>query len=227
MPAAAKPLGVIELFTSQGCNSCPPADAALGRFVRQGNVVVLAYHVDYWDYLGWKDTLGSRANTDRQYAYAKAFGAGQVYTPQAVINGRSQMNGADSGQVEAELNTLARSGKGMAVDVSVHDAGNSYVVETGASSEGTAEARVILVSYAPERNVSIRRGENRGSTISYWHAVTGAHIAGMWHGKPARYEVPKAALPAEGGGLAVLLQSGRSGAAGPILGAATLDDPRS
>src|SRR6185312_605046 len=125
-PVIARPLGVVELFTSQGCNSCPAADAALGRIVRQGNVVVLAYHVDYWDYLGWKDTLGSRANTERQYAYAKAFGSSQVYTPQAVINGRSQMNGGYVGEVEAELSTLDRSGEGMAVDISVRDAGHSY-----------------------------------------------------------------------------------------------------
>jgi hypothetical protein len=221
MPAVAKPLGVVELFTSQGCNSCPPADAALGRFVRQGNVVVLAYHVDYWDYLGWKDTLGSRANTERQYAYAKAFGSSQVYTPQAVINGRSQMNGGYVGEVEAELSTLDRSGEGMAVDISVRDAGHSYIVEAGAAKGGTGEARVVLVSYAPQRDIPIRRGENSGHTITYWHAVTGTHIAGMWHGKPTRYEVPKTALPSDGG-LAVLLQSGPGGTAGPILGAATL-----
>ncbi|WP_311030787.1 DUF1223 domain-containing protein [Mesorhizobium koreense] len=223
MPAAAKPLGVVELFTSQGCNSCPPADAALGRFVRQGNVVVLAYHVDYWDYLGWKDTLGSRANTERQYAYAKGFGSSQVYTPQAVINGRSQMNGGYVGEVEAELDMLDQSGGGLVVDISVRDTGNSYVVEAGAAKDGTGEARVILVSYAPQRDIPIRRGENSGRTITYWHAVTGTHIAGMWHGKPMRYEVPKAALPSDGG-LAVLLQSGVGGAAGPILGAATLGD---
>jgi len=221
LPAAAKPLGVVELFTSQGCNSCPPADAALGRIVRQGNVVVLAYHIDYWDYLGWKDTLGSRANTERQYAYAKAFGSGQVYTPQAVVNGRSQMNGAHVGEVEAELGMLDRSGKGLAVDVSVHDTGRSYVIETGAAPRGEGEARVILVSFAPERDIPIRRGENSGHTITYWHAVTGTHIAGVWHGKPTRFEVPKTALPSDGG-LAVLLQSGTVGAEGPILGAATL-----
>jgi hypothetical protein len=221
MPAVAKPLGVVELFTSQGCNSCPPADAALGRFVRQGNLVVLAYHVDYWDYLGWKDTLGSRANTERQYAYAKAFGSSQVYTPQAVINGRSQMNGAYVGEVEAELSTLDRSGEGMAVDISVRDAGHSYIVEAGAAKGGTGEARVVLVSYAPQRDIPIRRGENSGHTITYWHAVTGTYIAGIWHGKPTRYEVPKTALPSDGG-LAVLLQSGPAGGAGPILGAATL-----
>jgi len=221
MPAAAKPLGVVELFTSQGCNSCPAADAALGRFVRQGNIVVLAYHVDYWDYLGWKDTLGSRANTERQYAYAKGFGSSQVYTPQAVVNGRSQMNGGYVGELEAELSDLDRSGKGLVVDVSVRDAGSSYVVEVGAAPHEGKAARVMLVSYAPEREVAIRRGENSGRTIIYWHAVTGTRLAGTWDGHAARYEVPKAKMPSDGG-LAVLLQSGEDGTAGPILGAATL-----
>jgi hypothetical protein len=221
VPAAARPLGVVELFTSQGCNSCPAADAALGRFVQQGNVVVLAYHIDYWDYLGWKDTLGSHANTERQYAYAKGFGSSQVYTPQAVINGRSQMNGGYVGEVEAELSDLDRSGKGLAVDVSVRDAGSSYVVEVGAAPERGGTARVLLVSYAPKREIAIRRGENSRRTITYWHAVTGTPVAATWAGKAARYEVPKAEVPSAGG-LAVLLQSGTDGAAGPILGAATL-----
>lgn len=222
-PAAARPLGVVELFTSQGCNSCPKADAALGRLVQQGDVVALAYHVDYWDYLGWKDTLGSRANTERQYAYAKAFGSAQVYTPQAVINGRSDNNGASLEAVQNTVEALAGSGKGLSVDITIRDDGNSYVVDAGAAPDEAGDARVILVSFAPQRDVVISRGENRGRTITYWHAVTGIHIAGLWHGKPARYEIPKSAVSLDGG-LAVLLQSGQKGsAAGPILGAATLD----
>ena len=87
--------GVVELFTSQGCSSCPPADAALKSLVDEGDVVALAYHVDYWNYLGWADTLASKDNTDRQYAYARMFGRNGVYTPQAVLNGREHINGAD------------------------------------------------------------------------------------------------------------------------------------
>lgn len=219
--AVARPLGVVELFTSQGCNSCPPADAAFGRLIEQGDVVALAYHIDYWDYLGWKDTLGSRANTERQYAYAKAFGSAQVYTPQAVVNGRTDANGASMEAVETALGTLAGSGKGLSVDVSIRDNGSSYVVEAGASPDGAGAARVVFISFAPKREVTIRHGENSGRAITYWHAVTGIHVAGMWHGKAARYEMPKSAIPADGG-LAVLLQSGAGGAAGPIVGAAAL-----
>ena len=90
-----KPAGVVELFTSQGCSSCPPADEIFGELARKGDVIALAYHVDYWDYLGWQDTLATQDNTARQYDYAKTFGARSVYTPQAVINGRTHVNGVE------------------------------------------------------------------------------------------------------------------------------------
>ena len=220
-PAVARPLGVVELFTSQGCNSCPPADAALERIIRQGGVVALAYHIDYWDYLGWKDTLGSRANTERQYAYAKAFGTAQVYTPQAVLNRRSDANGASLDAVENGLQGLTRSGEGLSVDMSIRDEGDAYVVDAGAAPDGAGEARLVLVSFSPKRDVPIRHGENSGRTVTYWHAVTGVRLAGMWRGKSARYEIPKTTASVDGG-VAVLLQSGNEGP-GPILGAAILD----
>ena len=90
-----KPVGVVELFTSQGCSSCPPADAVLGELSKQGNLVALSYHVDYWNYLGWEDTFSSKQSTDRQYEYARTLGRKSVYTPQVIINGRDHINGAD------------------------------------------------------------------------------------------------------------------------------------
>ena len=99
----AKLLGVVELFTSQGCNSCPPADAALAKLAARGDVVALGYHVDYWDYLGWSDTLGSKANTERQYAYARGLNRRGVYTPQAVINGRAHTNGGRYGEIVSTM----------------------------------------------------------------------------------------------------------------------------
>ncbi|TIX65173.1 MAG: DUF1223 domain-containing protein, partial [Mesorhizobium sp.] len=86
-PQADKPLGVVELFTSQGCSSCPPADEFFAELAGKQDIVALAYHVNYWDYLGWQDTLSNKENTDRQYDYMRAFGSRSVYTPQAVING--------------------------------------------------------------------------------------------------------------------------------------------
>ncbi|TIO36397.1 MAG: DUF1223 domain-containing protein, partial [Mesorhizobium sp.] len=90
-PQTEKPLGVVELFTSQGCSSCPPADEFFAELAAKENVVALAYHVNYWDYLGWQDTLSNKENTERQYDYMRAFGSRSVYTPQAVINGRSHV----------------------------------------------------------------------------------------------------------------------------------------
>ena len=103
VPAVAEPLGVVELFTSQGCNSCPPADAVLAKLAKRGDVVALGYHIDYWDYLGWRDTLASPAFTARQNAYRKTLGTTDVYTPQAVLNGRMDINGADGKRIIADL----------------------------------------------------------------------------------------------------------------------------
>ncbi|RWP76782.1 MAG: DUF1223 domain-containing protein, partial [Mesorhizobium sp.] len=114
-----RPLGVVELFTSQGCSSCPPADTLFSELAAKEDIVALAYHVDYWDYLGWQDTLGRKENTERQYDYMRAFGSRSVYTPQAVINGRVHVNGASRGEVDGALARMAKSGEGMRVAVKV------------------------------------------------------------------------------------------------------------
>lgn len=119
-----KPLGVVELFTSQGCNSCPPADAVFGDLAREGKVVALAYHVNYWDYLGWRDTLSSVDATQRQYDYMSALGTQSVYTPQAVVNGRAHMNAARRGEVESALRSMAQGNTGLQVGVSATRSGD-------------------------------------------------------------------------------------------------------
>src|SRR5690606_14865155 len=126
-----RPKAVVELFTSQGCNSCPPADEMLSRLALAGDVVALAYHVDYWDYLGWRDTLASADNTARQQEYNRAFGNRSVYTPQAVINGRHQVNGAKRHKVDGEMARMARASQSMVVDVRLSHDGESLVIETG------------------------------------------------------------------------------------------------
>ena len=103
LAADGTPKGVVELFTSQGCSSCPPADAAFRKLVSQGNVIALAYHVDYWNYLGWADTLSSKENTARQYGYARMMGRSNVYTPQAIVNGRDHLAGADLAGINMEF----------------------------------------------------------------------------------------------------------------------------
>jgi hypothetical protein len=220
-----KPLGVVELFTSQGCNSCPPADEFFGELAAKGDVVALAYHVDYWDYLGWQDSLGRKENTERQYDYMRAFGSRSVYTPQAVINGRTHVNGANRAAVREELAGMQKAGDGMRVGIKVSHAGDAVMIDTGDADTGPADAHVVIVYFDPPRTVKIGKGENSGRRETYWNAVSDIQTAGMWHGKAQRYELPMSEI-AKKGGCAVLLQSvGKDGMPGPILGAALVRKP--
>jgi hypothetical protein len=217
-----RPAGVVELFTSQGCSSCPPADAILGELARQGEVIALAYHVDYWDYLGWQDTLATPDNTARQYDYAKSFGARSVYTPQAVINGRTHVKGSSRADISSTLGSFAKAGKGLTVGLKVMRAGDSVVVDAGEGAD-QQKGQIVLVYYDPATPVTIERGENGGTTVTYWNSVTGIQTAGVWHGTAQRYEFPASEIAKKGTGCAVLLQStGEHGLPGPILGAALI-----
>lgn len=223
--ATERPLGVIELFTSQGCSSCPPADRLFSRLAARDDVVALAYHVNYWDYLGWQDNLANPENTERQYAYMRAFGLRSVYTPQAVINGRTHIGGGKKEDVTRTLDKLAESGQGMKVDLRVSENSDTYVIEVGNATGSPTTAHMVVVHYQPPRVVDLRKGENKGLSVTYWNAVTDWHTAGMWHGKAQRYELPKSEVEKKGG-CAVLLQSmGKDGLPGPILGAAVVRRP--
>jgi hypothetical protein len=224
---AGKPVGVVELFTSQGCSSCPPADKFLSELVQSGEVVALAYHVDYWDYLGWQDTLASPENTQRQNDYRQAFDARSVYTPQAVINGRTHLNGADRDAVRSALKSMASSGQGLNVGLTITKSGDRLVIDVGAAKGDPEEAHVVLVFFRPASLVAIGRGENSGSAITYWNAVSSVQTAGMWHGEPVRFELPIKEVSKKGlGGCAVLLQTtAGDGLPGPIIGAALLRKP--
>ncbi len=220
-----KPLGVVELFTSQGCSSCPPADEFFAELAAKENIVALAYHVNYWDYLGWQDKLSSKENTERQYDYMRAFGSRSVYTPQAVINGRSHVNGTSRKDVDGALARLDRAGEGMRVGIKVSRASDHVVIDTGDAGSGPSDAHVVIVYFDPPQTVSIGQGENSGRSLTYWNAVSDIQIAGMWHGKAQRYELPMTEI-AKKGGCAVLLQSvGKDGMPGPILGAAFIRKP--
>ncbi|MDF3152740.1 thioredoxin family protein [Mesorhizobium sp. XAP10] len=220
-----KPLGVVELFTSQGCSSCPPADTLFSELAAKEDIVALAYHVDYWDYLGWQDTLGRKENTERQYDYMRAFGSRSVYTPQAVINGRVHVNGANRGEVDGALARMAKSGEGMRVAVKVSRTSDRVMIDAGDAGNGPSDAHVVIVYFDPPQTVKVGEGENTGRKMTYWNAVTGIQTAGMWHGKAQRYELPMSEI-AKKGGCAVLLQSvGKDGMPGPILGAAFIHKP--
>ena len=224
-PQADKPLGVVELFTSQGCSSCPPADALFAELAAKEDLVALAYHVDYWDYLGWQDTLSRKENTERQNDYMRAFGSRSVYTPQAVINGRVHVNGASRGEVDGALARMARGGEGMRVAIKVSKTSDRVMIDAGDAGSGPSDAHVVIVYFDPPQTIKIGEGENTGRKMTYWNAVTGIQTAGMWHGKAQRYELPLSEISKKGGS-AVLLQSvGKDGLPGPILGAAFIHKP--
>lgn len=226
LPAVAgdpsRPLGVVELFTSQGCSSCPPADEVFGDLVKQGDVLALAYHVDYWDYLGWRDTLGSPENTARQHEYGRSFSVRSVYTPQAVINGRNHVNGADGSAVKHMLERFARSGMGMSVSLIATRKGDTVVIEAGAGTNASAKAHLVLVFFQTRNPVTIERGENRGKTMTYWNSVSDVQTAGMWHGQTARFEFPASEIDKKDGCAALLQSVDANGLPGAILGATLL-----
>ncbi|WP_265517841.1 DUF1223 domain-containing protein [Nitratireductor luteus] len=212
---AADRVAVVELFTSQGCSSCPPADAFLAELAERDDLVALAYHVDYWDYLGWKDELASPENTARQRAYAQVLGS-SVYTPQAVINGRTHAVGSKRPAVLAALERDTDE----AVDIAVDGDGGSLAIDIGPAVGDAKDAHVVLVYYEPRKRVSIGAGENAGRTIEYRNIVTEYRTVGMWHGEAMRLEMPLSEIAKWGGNCAVLLQKvDRSGRPGPILGA--------
>lgn len=222
-PALADPpRAVLELFTSQGCSSCPPADAVLADLARQPDIVALSFNVNYWDYLGWKDTLAHDSFTARQKAYAHARSDRQIFTPQMIVNGRKSLVGSDRAKIEKMIETVSDNRKGLPVDISVAE-GNGMVriaiEELDPTSERNAE--VWLLPVTRQHVVPIERGENRGRTITYANVVRGLKRIGEWHGGPARFEVPLATARGDADGYVVLLQvSHGETKPGPILGAA-------
>ncbi|MDF2799568.1 MAG: hypothetical protein K0R85_2312 [Devosia sp.] len=214
-----RPKAVVELFTSQGCSSCPPADALLSSLGKDDDVIALAFHVDYWDYVGWKDTFGDPANSDRQRAYAKSWGTPRIYTPQMVVNGKQDVVGSRRAEVHSAIRSAS-----LILPVDIESKAGMLEVEIGPHA-GTGDAVVWLVTYLRQAQVQIERGENAGKSMSYTQVVTGRHMLGMWEGEAgARFKLPLAELAAEAGdGIAVIVQEDRNGLPGAILGAASYE----
>lgn len=225
VPAAAEdramPKGVVELFTSQGCRSCPPADKALESLAKQGEVVALSYHVDYWNYLGWADTLATPDNTARQYAYARSMGRSGVYTPQAVINGRDHVAGGNIASINGKVDGLRDVGRGLTVPISAEKSGDEIEIQIG---KGEGKADVVMVYFRRQQAVDVLKGENKGRTFTYWNSVTDIQTVGMWHGKDMRITLPaKVMQSGKSDGCAVLLQSSSpKGEPSAILGATVI-----
>lgn len=226
-PAAADeaPKAVVELFTSQGCSSCPPADRLASEIAREGDALVLTLPVDYWDYLGWKDTLASPSNSARQRAYALARGDRKVFTPQIVVNGREAVIGGDREAVEAALDRAEDKG-GMPLPVSVEVADGRVKVAVSPPRRPVADRHAEVWAFAidHDREVEIGRGENAGRSVAYANVVRHMTRLGVWDGSATKFEIAADEMIAPGtDGVAVLVQAGNGGKPGEILGAARVD----
>ena len=215
--AAGRPV-IVELFTSQGCSSCPPADALLETLKSKPGTVALSYHVDYWDYLGWRDTLGSPEYSQRQYDYAKSRGDMNVYTPQMIINGAGHFVGSQTSKVSAGIAEARTSNGAQWVDIAMSDNRTDVMIDIAAGA-ATKEATLWLMAFAPVISTEIKKGENAGKTIAYHNVVRKMVPAGMWHGEAAKIVLPReSVIPEDCKGWVALLQDGK---VGPIIGAAT------
>jgi hypothetical protein len=219
-PALAGDLrGVVELFTSQGCSSCPPADKLLGQLAVDPSLVALSLPVDYWDYLGWKDTLADPRNSARQRAYAAVRGDREVYTPQAVINGAVHALGSDKDAIEEAIDLSRSDHTTLTLPVTL-TAGNGRLAVAVSERPGIGAAEVWLCGIVKAVTVAIGRGENRGRSITYHNVVRSWLKLGTWGGKGETWNV---AFRDFGGDsldeAAIFVQTGTVGKPSAMLGA--------
>lgn len=226
------PLGqtpvVVELFTSQGCTACPPADDMLAELSDRPDVLALSWHVDYWDYLGWADEFARPEFTQRQKQYASAAGERSIYTPQILVDGTDTLIDLRPAELMGMINShLARP---VALSVTAQNVNDSYQIELTPRAQLKRGVVLLLVRYAPRRQVEVKAGENRGLTLSYRNIVLGVEQIAHWDGKaPLRLKVSSSAkggqdFPADTRHAILAQQIGRKGApAGAILAAVKLD----
>jgi hypothetical protein len=208
--------GVVELFTSQGCSSCPPADRYLAELAKDPGLVVLSWPVDYWDYIGWKDTFASPAFTARQKAYAAARRDDQVYTPQAVIDGVTHAVGNDRDVVQ---DAIAANGKTLNCVLTIADRDGKIGIDVAPKGNASGAATLWLLRVLRNANVAIGRGENKGRSVAYTNVVREAIPVGEWSGGAAHFEAVRPKL-GDGEALIAVLQTGTAAKPGAILAAA-------
>ncbi len=220
-PAMAEPRAVVELFTSQGCSSCPPADKLIGELAKDPTVIALSMPIDYWDYLGWKDTLADARFSARQKAYSLMRGDRDVYTPQVVVNGSFHVVGSDRAGIERAIDVTRESDGVMTVPVSIKLSGKQISVSVAASKEPSAHGEVWICSISRAIPIAIGRGENRGRELTYYNVVRNVLKVGDWNGSAGSWTVPLENISREGvDGAAVFVQQGSREHPGPMLGAA-------
>jgi hypothetical protein len=220
LASAGQPRALIELFTSQGCSSCPPADKLLGELANDPSLVAISIPIDYWDYLGWKDTLASPGHSARQRAYARVRGDRQVYTPQIVVNGSTHVLGSDRAAIERAITQTDRNAAIMSLPVLMSVGGNDLNVKVVAGDDRNG-GEVWLCPLARAIPVEIGRGENSGRTITYHNVVRGWMRLGDWTGTDTSWNIPVADITSENAdAAAVVVQQGTRDKPGIILGAA-------
>jgi hypothetical protein len=219
--ARAEPRALLELFTSQGCSSCPAADKLLGELAADPSFVALSVPIDYWDYLGWKDTLASPAHSARQRAYARVRGDRQVYTPQIVVNGTMHALGSDRAAVERVVAQTDQKSAAMSLPVLLSVGGSDLGVNVQAKGSDRVGGEVWLLPLVRSVPVAIGRGENRGRTVTYHNVVRRWVKLGDWTGTDASWTVPISEIRTDDiDAAAVMVQEGTRDKPGIILGAA-------
>ena len=214
----ARPI-VVELYTSQGCSSCPPADALLGQLTQRPDVLAMSLPITYWDMLGWKDTLANPANTARQKAYSKAMGKGGVYTPQIIVDGLTDVVGSRASGVKSAI--AAREHDMTTVPILLKPDGKEVHVSIGTGKP--ADATVWVFHILSSATVPIGKGENAGRTMTYKNVVRDLKPVGKWKGEALALDLPRhdAADPPHDA-LAVVIQQGGYGR---VIGAAFIQRP--
>lgn len=207
--APSRPL-VVELFTAQGCSSCPPADTYLGELSQRPDVLALAFHVDYWDSSGWRDRFELRQSVERQNVYVRSFHRPSAFTPQFVIDGRK-----DAVDTNTIVQTMQEPRETVPVTLAVRD--GQVVIDVGAK-QGEHPSDVLLVAFLRHATTNVGRGENSGKNLEEFNIVRSIRTVGQWKGDAGNYKVSVSSLPSDATDVAVLVQSRGTG---PIVGAAT------
>ena len=210
---------LLELYTSQGCSSCPPADKLIKSYAKRRDIVALSFNVDYWDYLGWKDTLAKREYSNRQRTYAMKRGDGEVYTPQIVVNGVTHAVGSMRRRINRAISVANTRSKKPNVPLTVVHKNGKLTVKVGGDQPVALprSATVWLATVRSKVTVPVKRGENHGRTLTYYNVVDKLTPIGMWSGKQTVIELmDEDVLQGKADNCAVLIQLGKGG---PIVAA--------
>ena len=214
-PAVADDPLVVELYTSQGCSSCPPADEMLGELAKRDDILALSLHVDYWDWIGWKDTFATPAFGQRQLEYSQVVGSNVRYTPQFVVSGEGRLAGPSGMQLGEIVETYGRATTEL---LSARDVPGGIRVDVAADDRG---GELILITYQREATIKVLHGENAGRSITYHNIVRNWQVIQAWDGSQITLEVP---TPDDEYNHAVIAQTLMAGGRpGPVVGAVKLD----